>query len=58
MFLLENNRCLPSYRRLVQRVVILRFQNGRHDPRISTNVFLQASVVVGIIELSAVDRPY
>ena len=42
----------------VQRVVILGFQNGLRDSRISTTVFLQASVVVGIIELSAIDRPY
>ena len=42
----------------VQRVVILGFQNGLHDLRISTNVFPQGSVVVGIIELSAVDRPH
>ena len=42
----------------VQRVVILGFQTELHDLRISTIVFLpQASVVVGIIELSAVDRP-
>ena len=41
----------------MQRVVILGFQNGLHDPWISTNVF-QAPVVVKIIELSAVDRPY
>ena len=42
----------------VQRVVILGFQNGLRDSRISTSVFLQASVVVGIIELSAIDPPY
>ena len=42
----------------VQRVVILGLQNGLRDLRISTNVFPQACVVVGIIELSAVDRPY
>ena len=41
----------------VHRVVILGFQNGLHDPWISTTVFPQAPVVVGIIELSAVDRP-
>ena len=41
----------------VHRVVILGFQSGLHDPWISTNVFPQAPVVVGIIELSAVDRP-
>ena len=39
------------------RVVTPRFQNELHDPWISTNVFPQAPVVVGIIELSAVDRP-
>ena len=42
----------------VQRVVILGFQNGLSDLRCSTNVFPQAPVVVGIVELSAVDRPY
>ena len=42
----------------VQRVVILGFQNGLRDLRISTNVFPKAPVVVGIIELSAADRPY
>ena len=42
----------------VQRVVILGLQNGFHDSRIWTNKFPQAPVVVGIIELSAVDRPY
>ena len=42
----------------VQRVVILGFQNGLRNSRISTNVFPQALVVVGIIELSAVDHPY
>ena len=42
----------------VQRVVILGFQNGLRDLWISTNVFPQPSVVVGIIKLSAVDRPY
>ena len=42
----------------VQHVVILGFQNGLHDLRISTSVFPQAPVVVGIIELFAVDRPY
>ena len=40
----------------VQRVVILGFLNGLRDYRISTTVFPQASV--GIIKLSAVDRPY
>ena len=42
----------------VQRVVVLGFQNGLHDSRISSNVFPQTPVVVEIIELSAVDRPY
>ena len=42
----------------VQRVVILGFQNGPRDLWISTNVFPQPSVVVGIIKLSAVDGPY
>ena len=42
----------------VQRVVILGFQNALRNSRISTNVFPQAFVVVGIIELSAVDHPY
>ena len=42
----------------VQRVVVLGLQNGLHDPWISTNVFPQAPIVAGIIELSAVDRPY
>ena len=40
------------------RVVILGFQNGLHDLRISTNVFPQPPVVDGIIAISAVDRPY
>ena len=40
----------------VQCVVILGFQNALHDFRISTNVCPQASVLVGIIEPSAVDR--
>ena len=48
----------PVIQTTVQRVVILGFQNGLHDLRISTNVFPQASVVVGIIERSAVDRPH
>ena len=39
-------------------MVILRPDGGPHDPRISTHLFPQASVVVGIIEFSAVDRPY
>ena len=39
-------------------VVIPGFQNRLHDLRVPTNVFPQAPVVVGIIELSAVDRPY
>ena len=43
---------------IVQRLVILGFQNGLRGLRSSTNVFPQASVVVGIIELSAVGRPY
>ena len=42
----------------VQRVVILGLQNELRDSRISTNVFPQAPVVVGIIELSAVDHPH
>ena len=42
----------------VQRVAVLGFQNGLRNSRISTNVFPQTSVFVGIIELSAVDRPY
>ena len=42
----------------VQRVVILGFQNGLRNSRISTTVFPEAFVVVGIIELSAVDHPY
>ena len=42
----------------VQHVEVLGFQNGLRDLRISTNVFPQAPVVVGIIDLSAVDRPY
>ena len=42
----------------VQRVVILRFQHGLRISQISTNVFPQTFVVVGTIELSAVDRPY
>ena len=42
----------------VQRVVDLGFQNGLHHLWISTNVFPEVPVIVGIIELSAVDRPY
>ena len=42
----------------VQLMVILGFHDGPHDPRISTNVYLQALVTVGVIELSAVDHPY
>ena len=42
----------------VQRVVILGLQNELRDSRISTNVVPQAPVVVGITELSAVDRPH
>ena len=42
----------------VQRAVIPGFQNGLRNFRMSTNVFPQAFVVVGIIELSAVDHPY
>ena len=42
----------------VHRVVILGFQNGPRNSRMSTNVFPQAYVVVGVIELSAVDHPY
>ena len=42
----------------VQHVVILGFQNRLHDLLILTTVFPQAPVVIGIIELSAVDRPY
>ena len=42
----------------VHLMVVLRFQNGLHDFWISTNVFPRAPVVVGIIEFSAVDRPY
>ena len=42
----------------VQRVAVLEFQNGLRDSWILTHVFPQAPVVVGIIELSAIDRPY
>ena len=42
----------------VQRVAILGFQNGLRNSRLSTNVYPQTLVVVGIIENSAVDHPY
>ena len=41
----------------VQRVVILGFQNGLRDLWISTNVFPQPSVVVGIIKLVHIEGP-
>ena len=37
---------------------VLGFQNGLRDSRISANVFPEALVVVGIVKLSAVNRPY
>ena len=40
----------------VQRVVILGLQNGLRDSRILTNVFPQASVVVGIT-IVHIERP-
>ena len=43
---------------VMYRVVLLGFQNGLHDLRISTNVFAQAPVVVGIVKLSAVNHSY
>ena len=55
MFLLQKNRCVPPYRRQCS-VVNLGFQNGLRSSRISTIVFPHAFVVVGIIELSAVDH--
>ena len=42
----------------VQCMEVLGFQNELGGPWISTNVFPMAPVVVGIIELSAVNRPY
>ena len=51
MFLLEKNKMHVVTQATVQRVVVLGFQNGLHDSRISTNVFPQAPVIV------AVDRP-
>ena len=40
------------------RVVIPGFQNGLHDLPVLANVLPHAPVDVGIVELSAVDRPY
>ena len=42
----------------VRFIVILGFHDRPHDPRISTIVFPQALVTVGIIEISAVDHPH
>ena len=42
----------------VQRVVIPGFQNGLRDVRISANVFPHAPIVVGVVKLSAINRPY
>ena len=42
----------------LQLMVILRFHDGLHNPRISTNVVPQTLVAARIIELSAVDHPY
>ena len=38
--------------------VVPGFQDGLYDLRISTKVFPHAPVVVGIVEVSAVNRPY
>ena len=40
------------------RVTILGFQNGLHDLRVPAIVFPHAPVIVGIVELSAVNRPH
>ena len=40
------------------RVLIPGFQNGLNDFLIPANVLPHALVVVGIVELSAVNRPY
>ena len=45
-------------RAVMYRVVIPRFQNGLYDLRIPANVVPHAPDFVGIVELSAVDRPY
>ena len=34
------------------------FQNGLHDLRVPANVFPHAPIVVGIVEPTAVNRPY
>ena len=41
----------------VQLMVVLGSQGGPHDPRVSTNVYPQVLVAVGVTELSAVDHP-
>ena len=42
----------------VQLMVFLGFHDRPRDPRIATNVYPQALVTFGIMELSAVDDPY
>ena len=56
MFLSEKNRCRRADDHVARGGSW--FQDGLHDLRISTNVFPHAPVVVGIVELSAVNGPY
>ena len=40
------------------QLMVLAFHDGLNNSRVSTNVYPQALVTVGIIEFSAVDHPY
>ena len=57
VFAREESR-LSVIQKTVQLMVILGFHGGPRNFRMSTNLFPQAPVVVGIIKLSAVDHPY